>query len=220
MNSIHAVIFDFDGVILNSAHIKTSAFLELFKDYPQHQEAIREYHIENQGITRYNKFEWIYKQLLHKPYNKNIKEELGNKFSSIVFEKIIQADTIPGAIDFLKKLKNIGIPAYVASGTPDNELKKIIEGRKLSTYFKSVYGSNMSKEEAIDRIAKQESVQCPEMIFVGDAITDYKAAQSRGVPFVAVYSQEMEDYWGKRDIVPVRNLMEIYNERESTFLGE
>ena len=35
-----AVIFDFDGVILESSNIKTEACLELFEDYPEHRAAI------------------------------------------------------------------------------------------------------------------------------------------------------------------------------------
>ncbi|GAF78578.1 unnamed protein product, partial [marine sediment metagenome] len=32
---IKAIIFDFDGVIVESSDIKTEAFRELFQDYPQ-----------------------------------------------------------------------------------------------------------------------------------------------------------------------------------------
>lgn len=210
MDRIKAVIFDFDGVILNSANIKTEAFLELFQKYPEHQRAIKEYHIENQGITRYKKFEWIYKELLHKSYNEEIKAKLGSDFSTLVFEKIMDAEAIPGAIEFLESLRN-NTPAYIASGTPDEELDKIINSRNLSKFFKTAYGSNISKEEAIDRVAEQEFVEYSELLFIGDATTDYLAALSRDVPFVAVYSKEMEEYWKKRDIEPVHNLMEIYD---------
>src|SRR5690606_22889470 len=42
-----AVIFDFDGVILESVKVKTDAFKELFSDYPEHLEAIVAYHENN-----------------------------------------------------------------------------------------------------------------------------------------------------------------------------
>lgn len=212
MKKFKAVIFDFDGVILDSANIKTVAFLELFKDFPEHQNAIKEYHIDNQGISRYNKFKWIYEELLGKPYNTKVKDRLGKAFSDLVLKKVIKAEAIPGAIDFLKTLKKEKIPAYVASGTPDKELQKIIEERKLTKYFKSLYGSNISKEEAIDRIAEKESAKYSEMLFIGDAITDYKAAHSRGVPFAAVYSEEMEGFWKGKGIEAIHNLMELYEE--------
>ncbi|MDR9365957.1 MAG: HAD-IA family hydrolase [Balneolaceae bacterium] len=213
MKDIEAIIFDFDGVILDSANIKTEAFLELFKNYPAHQQAIKEYHIENQGITRYKKFEWIYKELLDKPYNKEIKNKLGSDFSALVFEKIMETDAIPGAMEFLESLRN-NIPAYIASGTPDKELHKIINNRNLSKYFKAAYGSDISKEEAIDRVVELESVEYSELLFIGDATTDYLAASARDVPFIAVYSEEMEEYWKRRGIEPVHNLMKIYERTE------
>lgn len=219
MSKIQAVIFDFDGVILDSANIKTEAFLELFKKYPEHQQAIKEYHIENQGITRYKKFEWIYKELLDKPYNEEIKEKLGSNFSALVFEKIMEADAISGAMEFLETLRN-NIPAYIASGTPDEELGKIIKSRNLAKYFKAAYGSNISKEEAIERVAEQESAEYSELLFIGDATTDYLAASSRDVPFIAVYSEEMEGYWKERDIEPVHNLMEIYDRTDRLIVSE
>ena len=213
MSKIEAIIFDFDGVILNSANIKTEAFLELFSQYPEHQQAIKDYHIENQGITRYKKFEWIYKELLNKEYNEQIKRQLSEDFSVLVFEKIMNTNPIPGAIDFLESLQD-RIPAFIASGTPDEELNKIIEGRGFDKYFKAVYGSNISKEEAIDKVADQESAEYSDMMFIGDAVTDYRAAKVRNIPFVAVYSEEMEQFWKEKGIEPVSNLMEIYDMQE------
>lgn len=219
MDQTKAVIFDFDGVILDSATIKTEAFLELFDEYPEHQKAIKGYHIEHQGITRYKKFEWIYSELLKKPYTEEVKEKLGEGFSALVFGKIMQAKTIPGALDFLTTLRQNNIPGYIASGTPDAELEKILENRELSKYFKAAYGSDISKEQAIDRIANDENLDYSELLFVGDAITDFRAAMSRNVPFVAVYSEEMEGYWQEKNIKPVKNLMQISDEIDQLTLG-
>ena len=38
---IKALIFDFDGVLAESVDVKTKAFLNLFKEYPQHLEEIK-----------------------------------------------------------------------------------------------------------------------------------------------------------------------------------
>jgi len=203
------VIFDFDGVILDSAGIKTEAFLELFDEYPNHIESIRNYHIEHQGITRYQKFEWIYNELLNKEYTTRIKQKLGKKFSTIVLEKILNVDAIPGALDFLVFLKNQNIPAFISSGTPDAELKKILQKRDLNPYFLNVYGSNLTKEEAIDVITSNHNFNYSDLLFVGDAKTDYDAAKSKNVPFVAVYSDEMVEFWKRNNIQPINNLMDI-----------
>lgn len=208
MKTIAAIIFDFDGVILDSAKIKTEAFLELFKDYPQHQKVIKEYHIEHQGITRYKKFEWIYKELLNKDYNEHVKKELGNEFSRLVFNKVMNTNFIAGAKELLESIQN-RVPAFIASGTPDDELNKIIKGRNVAKYFQSVYGSNISKEEAIDRIIQKHSLQPARILFVGDAVTDWNAAKAKGLPFIAVYSEEMEGFWESNTVQVVQNLKQL-----------
>jgi len=208
--TIKAVIFDFDGVILESAEIKTEAFLELFDEYPEHQDAILNHHIEHQGITRYDKFRWIYKNLLNLEYNEKREKELGQKFSDLVYNKIMKADPVPGAIDLLEKLEG-EVPTFVASGTPDEELNSIIKGRSLRMYFNEIYGSNRTKEEIIKLIQDKHGFKNSELLFIGDATSDYKAAKATDLHFVARNTPRMAEYWQKEVIDPVENLMEIYD---------
>ena len=49
---IKAIIFDFDGVLVESAEIKTKAFEMLFSDYPDTIDDIVQYHKKNMGISR------------------------------------------------------------------------------------------------------------------------------------------------------------------------
>lgn len=218
MNRIEAVIFDFDGVVLDSANIKTEAFLQMFEEHPEHLKAIKDYHIQHQGITRYQKFEWIYTELLNKSYNEEIKEKLGEEFSSLVFQKIMETDAIPGAMKFLQTLQDRNIPAFISSGTPDKELNRIVDERDLRKFFKKVYGSNISKEEAIETISNDESIAYSNLLFLGDAVTDYNAATAKNVPFIAVYSDEMVDFWENKKITPVYNLMEIVEDKDEFVL--
>ncbi len=61
---IKAIIFDLDGVILESADIKTKAFLKLFEAFPKHVDVILDYHVKNMGISRYVKLRHIYNNML------------------------------------------------------------------------------------------------------------------------------------------------------------
>ena len=61
---IRAILFDFDGVILESVDVKTKAFAELFKDFPEHVDQIVQYHIDNMGVSRFDKFRYIYRYIL------------------------------------------------------------------------------------------------------------------------------------------------------------
>jgi beta-phosphoglucomutase-like phosphatase (HAD superfamily) len=61
---IKAIIFDLDGVLIESAEIKTDAFRMLFADYPDRLPEIIAYHQRNAGISRYNKFRYFYEKIL------------------------------------------------------------------------------------------------------------------------------------------------------------
>ena len=56
---IKNIIFDFDGVILDSVNIKTEAFYKLFEQYGSKiANQVVDYHIINGGMSRFKKFEY------------------------------------------------------------------------------------------------------------------------------------------------------------------
>ena len=61
------IIFDCDGVILDSNKVKTDAFYEIGRKY--NDDAARElvdFHVSNGGISRYVKLKFFIKQILPK----------------------------------------------------------------------------------------------------------------------------------------------------------
>ena len=181
---IKAVIFDFDGVLVESAEIKTEAFGQLFSTYPYKVHEIVEYHKRNMGISRYVKFRYFYENILGKKLFHDEEMELGEKFSQIVLEKILKAPFVGGALDFLDKYHK-KIPLFIASGTPDNELQYIVEERGISRYFKEIHGTPRKKPEIVLDILSRYSLNAPEVVFVGDAESDLKASRETSVRFIA-----------------------------------
>lgn len=181
---IKAVIFDFDGVIIESADIKTNAFRKLFeRDYSGKLDIIVGYHLQNMGISRYIKFRHIYKNILGLPLPRDLEEELGRKFSRIALREVLKAPFVPGAAKFLRSnYKKYAL--FVASGTPHDELCYIIKKRGLLKFFSEVRGSPPGKNEIISEILGRYALSPNQAVFVGDAQSDLSAAQQAGLYFI------------------------------------
>lgn len=179
---LKAIIFDFDGVIIESFDIKTQAFRELFK-YSDKVEEIVEYHKQNGGVSRYKKFKYIYSEILKQPLDDKTFNDLGERFSNLVVEEIKKCPYVPGAIEFIRSNSN-KLKLFIASGTPEEELKAIVAARDITKYFKGIYGSPAVKSEILRGILGRENMDKKDVIFIGDTITDYNEATKIGVPFI------------------------------------
>lgn len=191
------MVFDFDGVILESAGIKTDAFLELFADYPQHQTRVRDYHLEHQGVSRYQKFEWIYANLLKEPLSEQRSKALGERFSELVLAKVMAAPFVPGALELLDVLHGRTLLA-VASGTPEVELRGIVEQRGIAHYFSDVCGAPRTKTEILRSLMFRHRCDPQQTMMIGDASTDYEAASEVGCAFYARMVPGTERHWRAR----------------------
>ena len=181
---IKAVIFDVDGVLIESAEIKTQAFALLFTDYPDKVGEIIDYHNKNAGLSRYVKFRYFYEKILGQQLSPAEETELGKEYSRLVLEQVLKAPLVPGTMEFLNQNKD-RYRFFIASGTPENELKDIIACRGLSHFFQEVCGSPKQKEEIIEDILARYSFEKKETVFVGDAESDRSCAEQVGVFFVA-----------------------------------
>jgi phosphoglycolate phosphatase-like HAD superfamily hydrolase len=177
------IILDFDGTIVDSVGIKNAAFMELFKDFPEHLDEIMAYHLSHNATIRFEKFEFIYNNILTQPYRKDIKESLSSRFSNLVFDKIVGCPLVVGALEFLEYFGKI-VPLYLVSMSPREELNRILAARNLEKYFKKIYSSDFTKTTAIGDILQTEGFQPYEAVFIGDTNEDYLAAESMGIFFV------------------------------------
>lgn len=188
---IRSIIFDFDGVIADSNHIKTDAFVKLFEDYPQHiKELIRRFHLQNGGMSRFDKFRYIYANFLKEKLSEERFKKLCEDFNKLVIDGVINAPMIDGVDDFLKRNKT-KYDMYIVSGTPDYEIKEILKRRKLDKYFLGIRGSPETKKDLIIEVLDRNNYNKEEVVFLGDSINDYEGALAAGVEFVAKISDDL-----------------------------
>ncbi|OGZ23986.1 MAG: hypothetical protein A2896_01435 [Candidatus Nealsonbacteria bacterium RIFCSPLOWO2_01_FULL_43_32] len=182
-NRVRAIIFDFDGTILESMDVKTKAFTVLFNNYPEKINEIVALHTTHGGMSRFEKLERIHRDILHEPLSEERKQKLSRQFSEYVYQGVLASPFVEGAQEFLEKYHQ-KIPFFIASGTPDGEIKSLVKERGLGRYFKDVLGSPAKKSELILKILKDFNLKNQEVIFVGDAIDDCEGAKEAGVKFV------------------------------------
>lgn len=178
-----ALILDFDGIIVESVGIKTRAFRELFSRYPEHVDRIVDFHLMNDGLSRYKKFDHIYADILNEPLGEDLSRRLGERFSELALDEIKKCPFVPGAVELLKTYSR-KVPIYVASGTPEPELREIVAARGLAGYFSGVYGTPATKSEITEAILGREGFKARDCLFVGDTLTDYTEAAKAGVRFI------------------------------------
>lgn len=185
LTPFQAIIFDFDGVVVESGDIKTQAFAALYR--PHGVEIVAEvikYHTQHGGLSRYHKFHHFQQQLLNKPPLTPEEEHmLDRHFSELVVEAVIAAEAVPGAYTLIRQ-QSERIPLFVASGTPEIELRVIVERRGLTPYFKQVRGAPKLKTTLIAEILSDHTLSPESVLMIGDAMADYEGAQVNGTAFL------------------------------------
>ena len=184
MRQTRAVVFDFDGVILESVDVKTRAFVALFDHWPEHAESIRRLHLDNAGMSRYEKFARIHRDILGVPLDDTERARLGRDFGRLIREEMLSCEFVAGARELLERFA-ASYTLFVASGTPEEEMREIVSARGLDRFFTEVYGSPASKAEIMRRILAEHELSSKEVVLVGDALSDYEGARAVDVPFVA-----------------------------------
>jgi HAD superfamily hydrolase (TIGR01549 family) len=189
IQSIEALFFDFDGVLVDSARTKKKAFETLFKDFSDEIiKAVVHYHTLHGGISRVEKIRHTHKNIIKKPLTEKGVMEWADRYSDLVVQEMIRLPWIKGAKAFLDEYAS-KLPVFVISGTPETELKYLVDQRKMSHYFKEILGSPVKKPEHIRNLLAKYSLTPEQCVFIGDALTDYNAALDTGLHFIGIQGE-------------------------------
>jgi len=181
---IKAIIFDFDGVLVESVDVKTKAFAKLFENYgPEVVQQVVEHHLINGGMSRFEKIKHYYSKFLCEPLSQGGLDMLCDRFSEMVVEQVVNAPWVKGAQSFLES-NNKKFLMFIISGTPQKELRDIAQKRNMESYFKDILGSPDNKITLTSKVLDKYNFHRKDVVFIGDAMTDYNAAMETGINFV------------------------------------
>ncbi len=179
-------IFDLDGTLTDSYEAIVSSFEYALKEKgikPIEDENIRRSYIGPALVQSYEKYYGVSRSeadSLVEIYRRVYRE--GNMYKVKIYE---------GIIPMLEKLKEVGYRLFVATSKPKEFAEKILEKIGLMHYFERVEapGFNdceMGKEQLIERILNEFSLNPDLCVMVGDTRYDIEGGKKAGVTTIGV----------------------------------
>lgn len=181
---IKNILFDFDGVILDSMKIKGDGFLELFKEHDvKYLNSIETYHYENGGVSRFDKIRYFYENIIRKEISEEEIVSLSEKFGNIITKKLIDKNNlIEDSMKFIiSKYEKYNL--HIVSGAEHNELNMICKQLDIKNFFLTINGSPTKKSLLVSKVMAEFKYKQSETILIGDANTDLMAANENSIEF-------------------------------------
>jgi len=213
INNYRTLVFDCDGVILNSNKIKTEAFYQSALAYGElAAQALVEYHVANGGISRYKKFAYFLDEIVPSLVS-NVSgpslEGLLEDYAKIVLHELLTCEVAEGLEELRSETADTNW--LIVSGGDQAELRHIFNERGLAKYFDGgIFGSPDTKDHILEREINNGNIQKP-ALFLGDSKYDYQAADAAKLDFVFLTGwTEVKDYkqWCQINNTSVANNLE------------
>jgi len=186
INQYSTLIFDCDGVILNSNFQKIEAYRNAaikFGADTNQAEALVKHHIELTGISRNIKFHYFLETIMGR---KATEEDMNFLFKNLNNEVISLLKNCEVTLG-LEKLKNQtqGIPWMIASGGDQEELRFLFLDKKINHLFdRGIFGSPKSKHQIIESHMSNKNFL--PALFLGDSLYDIETAKKYNLDFIFV----------------------------------
>jgi len=181
---VKAILFDFDGVIAESMDIKTDAFARLFREFgPEIVKKVVAHHQAHGGVSRFEKIRLYHEQYLGKVITDEELSAWCGRFSDLVLDAVVSSPYVPGALELLESCHK-KYSCFIITGTPQEEMEEILSRKGLNRFFIGVYGSPTTKTEIVKEIMSAHKFEPKEIVYIGDAMTDYEAAKGAGITFI------------------------------------
>ena len=190
LSGYSTLVFDCDGVVLNSNRVKTEAFRNAALPYGEAAaDALVAHHIANGGISRYSKFSWFLETIVPEYSPSQIPgqdgpglEELIACYARLTREGLLSCSISPG----LQQLR-ASMPFVrwlIVSGGDQTELHEVFTERHLFDLFDGgIFGSPRTKDEILTQAFEQSKIIRP-ALFLGDSKYDHLVSVRHGLDFV------------------------------------
>ena len=195
------IVFDCDGVVLNSNRIKTEAFRIAAHPWgAEVADALVAHHVANGGISRHSKFAHFLASILpqHAPgavpgVDGPGLDELLSSYAQAVRGELMTCDAAAG-LEILRA-QSPDASWCIVSGGDQVELREIFASRGLDHLFDGgIFGSPDSKVDILAREIQSGTIQMPSL-FLGDSRYDHEVSSAAGLDFCFIYGWTEFKQW-------------------------
>jgi HAD superfamily hydrolase (TIGR01549 family) len=192
---IKTVLWDFDGVILDSMKVRDWGFEEIFKDFDQELiDKLLAFHRKNGGLSRYVKIRYFFEELLGKSITEEEVLEYAQKFSVLMRKELTNSkNLILDAVEFISK-NHQNYNFHIVSGSDQEELRFLNKELGIDQYFISIHGSPTSKKELVTNLLEVHNYHKESICLIGDSINDYEAAEANNIIFYNYNNKSIRNY--------------------------
>lgn len=192
LEGIQTLIFDCDGVILNSNGLKNSVFEELASEWGQDAtDRFLSLISESPGQSRVHLFDHFVRRILPAvgyihplDYQSRLLSRLISNFSKMVSVALLESEMVEGLHDLRQQFSTQ--TWLVASAGMADEIRSVFEKKNILGLFDGgIFGAPSSKPEIFWQLKAAGVINQPS-VFFGDSISDYEAAMQSHIDFIFV----------------------------------
>lgn len=193
------LVFDCDGVVLNSNRVKTDAFYQAALPYGKNAaQAMVDYHVAHGGVSRYKKFAHFLEKIVPQHASHHAGPDLNTlleRYASEVRQGLMHCEVAPGLRALREQTPNARW--LIVSGGDQAELRDVFVQRGLTALFDGgIFGSPDTKDEILEREREIGNIKLP-ALFLGDSKYDLQAASAAGLCFIFLSAWSEVSGWQK-----------------------
>lgn len=189
---IKAVIYDFDGTLIETLKVSFDAY--------------------NSALSRLG-INATEEEIINKCFNKldsevaksfNISLELFSKYyKEATIKGYKNAELYPNVISTFKEIKKLGISVAIGTSKDMNKIAEVLDRIKIKEYCEVIITNDSGlrkKPEIFSEVCKKLKIKPEEVIIVGDAENDLDAANNINAKSVLFYPKSHEKYYRLKNL--------------------
>lgn len=183
MARLRALFFDFDGVIMDSMHLKLEGYCLALAPYGFAESEVDRLMRLHMGQSRRKIIRLVHLELTGREMPDPEFERALAIFNDHDDASRDRMRPLPGSLEFIRRVHRDHFTAIV-TGTPEDYILKTTAHHDLDGYFDIVRGSPDTKRAILAELMNDNGFAAEECLFIGDGRTDQDAADHHGVRFV------------------------------------